>query len=220
MWTCPAGTVSAQVTFDEMGSANYPAGIAGDGLYTTAIEEGSQGYYYCWTASTAGTLTVAIDTANCVNGWTYVVNNRTAGTYGDTHWCEDETVVAYETITVSAGDIVVIMVNTYDPENMWTAPVGNVVWSLNYTAEGKAYTITLDPDGGVLNAPTTYACNQNDTYYDIFGGYYPVPTLEGYTFAGWYNEKYGFTLTEGDINNGGTYVVAESNEFIALWEEA
>ena len=110
------------------------------------------------------------------------------------------------------------MVNTYDGN--WQAPEGTVAWSLNFTEAGKSWTITLDADGGVLNAPSVYACNTGDTYADIFGGFSPPTTLEGYTFGGWYLDKYNFTLTEGDVTNGGYYAVAENCVLTALWLEA
>ena len=54
---------------------------------------------------------------------------------------------------------------------------------------------------------------------DIFGGYYPVATMEGYEFGGWYLEMYGFTLTEGDVTNGGYYAVAHDCTLVAIWNE-
>ncbi len=85
----------------------------------------------------------------------------------------------------------------------------------------RAYTITFDPDGGVMPAGTvTVLPIDNGQNYKEAAGYdYPVPTLEGYTFGGWYWEEYNFTLTEGDWN-GGNYAITWSIDVVALWEEA
>lgn len=197
---------------DTTGTWSNPAVITDDGIYTATLGANTDGYFYTYTAPVDGTVTIAMTQ---VDGWFYNVNNVTGGIYGDFHYCDDETPVMYETIAVSAGDEVQITMNTYD--GSWSAPEGEIVWSFNFTQAGKAYTITLDVDGGVLNAPTTYACNTGDTYYDIFGGYYPVPTMEGYEFGGWFLEMYGFTLTEGDVVNGGYYAVAHDCTLVAIW---
>ncbi len=84
----------------------------------------------------------------------------------------------------------------------------------------KDWTITFDPDGGEMVGPTEYGINMGDFYTDIFDGVLPQATLEGYLLVGWYCEKYNFTLTQGDLDNGGYYAVAEDNVLVALWEEA
>ena len=85
----------------------------------------------------------------------------------------------------------------------------------------KAYTITFDPDGGVMpeGALLVLPIDYMDNYKEAAGYDYPVPTLDGYKFAGWYWELYNFTLTEGDWN-GGYYAVQMSIDVVALWEEA
>ena len=85
----------------------------------------------------------------------------------------------------------------------------------------KAYTITFDPDGGVMpeGALLVLPIDYMDNYKEAAGYDYPVPTLDGYVFAGWYWELYNFTLTEGDWN-GGYYAVQMSIDVVALYEEA
>ncbi len=93
-----------------------------------------QGVYYTFTATEDGTLVITIKTES---GWTYVVNNLTAGKYGDTRWSDDEEVIYTEIIEVKAGDEIQIVVNTYDPENMWGLTVGSVDFSVAYDNGGE-----------------------------------------------------------------------------------
>ena len=112
----------------------FPAGhsenpdVLSVGENTITVAEGSQGYNYVYIAPTAGTLTITMPAdAN----WSYIVNNLTSYKYGDMQWSDSDPVVATYSITVEAGDEIQVIVNTYDPENMWTAPAG----SITFTAE-------------------------------------------------------------------------------------
>jgi len=96
------------------------------GTNTATIEANTDGYYYKWTATEAGTLTVTMPSTG---DWFYVVNNITDGTYGDFHYGD----VATEQLTVEAGDEIQIQINTYDP-NSWSTPAGTVEWTLSFTA--------------------------------------------------------------------------------------
>ncbi len=102
------------------------------GENTITLEEGSEGYYYGFTAEKAGNLTIAM---TC-DTWQYTMNNLTSGAYGSTHLSDDAEPVASETITVSAGDQVVLMVNTYTPGE-WTAPAGEVTFTAEFDALGS-----------------------------------------------------------------------------------
>ncbi|MBO5914006.1 MAG: hypothetical protein J6Q72_01535 [Clostridia bacterium] len=88
-----------------------------------------QGVYYTYTATEDGTLVITIKSES---GWTYTVNNITAGKYGDMHWSDDEELVISEILEVKAGDEIQIVVNTYDPENPWGLTVGSVEFSVAY----------------------------------------------------------------------------------------
>ena len=100
-----------------------------DGTNITATINDSypQGVYYTYYATQAGTVTIKIISES---GWTYCINNLTTYKYGDTHWFDDEEVVASETIEVSAGDEITIVINTYDPNNMWGLTPGTVEFQL------------------------------------------------------------------------------------------
>ena len=113
---------------------SYPAGtmdnpaqiVLGDN--TATIEAGnSQGYFFTYTAQEAGTLTFTISGEA---GWVYAINNLTTGKYGDQHWFDDDPVVNPEVIEVAAGDEIQIMVNTYDPADMWNNPAGTITVSV------------------------------------------------------------------------------------------
>ena len=88
-------------------------------------------------------------------------------------------------------------------------------------ASTKAWKISFDADGGKMPADveTVYGINTNENYKDATGIEYPVPTLDGYVFDGWYWETYNFTLTKGDWDTG-YFAVSMDVEFIALWSEA
>ena len=87
------------------------------------IAAGSQGYYYTWTAEEAGILTISMPESI---GWTYTINNLTAGTYGDNQWSDSDPVVNPATVEVAAGDQMQIIVNTYDPADMWNNPAAEL----------------------------------------------------------------------------------------------
>ena len=114
----------------------YPAGHANNpataflGDNTCSIEAGnSQGYYWTYTAEQTGELIVAV---KAPAGWTYVVNNLTTGQYGDTQWSDSDPVVNPATIAVNEGDEIQIIVNTYDPADMWNNPAGEITLGLAY----------------------------------------------------------------------------------------
>ena len=118
-------------------TVNYPLGSMDNpaqlemGANTFTAEEGSQGYYYTWTAEEAGTLTIEMPSDM---GWVYVINNMTTYVYGDTQWSDSDPVANPAEIEVAAGDELQIMVNTYDPENPWTAPAGELTFYAYFVA--------------------------------------------------------------------------------------
>ena len=113
-----------------VGTIDNPEAAA-EGVNTAVIEEGSDGYYYKWTATEAGTLTVTMPTTG---DWFFVVNNVTDGIYGDGHYSDSDPLVNSEEVIVEAGDEIMITVNTYDPNNWWGAPAGLIEVTLSFTA--------------------------------------------------------------------------------------
>jgi len=118
-----------------------PIALDKDGDYTADVtDKYPEGVYYQYTATEDGTVTITI---NSEAGWLYVINNVTAGKYGDMHWSDDEEVVASETIDVTAGDVIMIQVATYDPDNPWTAPIGTVDFTLDVPGESAPATVEI-----------------------------------------------------------------------------
>ncbi len=101
-----------------LGSMDNPDTLVMDYNYAN-ISAGSQGYYYTWTAEKDGILTITLPESK---DWTYTINNLTAGTYGDNQASDSDPVVNPATVEVAAGDQLQIIVNTYNPEDMWGNP--------------------------------------------------------------------------------------------------
>ena len=87
-------------------------------------------------------------------------------------------------------------------------------WSDSSTPSTPTYTITFDANGGSLSGTKTYSIKTGATYKSVIGSTMPTPTRSGYTFNGWYNEKYGYTLNLND-----TFNVTENVTFKAQWTQ-
>ena len=142
----------------------YPAGHQMNpaalalGQNSAKRETGDTEYYYTWTAIADGKLTITMD-KNAQ--WVYCLNNVTAGTFGETHWSDDETVVTSETIDVKAGDEISLTVNTYDPADMFVSPAGTVTFEAAFTwiVESIPFTTAKTPAGGSYNYEITGAAD-------------------------------------------------------------
>lgn len=222
-WNNPAGTVSVDFSFSAVGTNGNPEVITA-GSYAPELEASSQGHYYKWTATESGTVTVAMSDNN-TSGWQYSVNVEKAdGTYvyGDTHWCDDDPVVASESHDVVAGDILTIYVNTYNPSNEFNTPAGTVNWTLSFTArEGGNGDNNGDnngnegDDGGEDEPPVTETYTESDTLLEVGTKEYPL--VEGYDYTIFPFEpaeigKYTVTASNGLIgivSNNGMWVTTE-----------
>ena len=178
-WNAPAGAINVTVGFMANGSQNLPFVLEDTGAQETTINEGSQGTYYEWVATADGTVTV---TMNDEAGWQYNVNKTPvdvddyANYYsGDTHWYNDDPIVATETVEVVAGETVKVWVNTYDPANEYDAPAGTVNWTFDFAEKvegakisvsdadavvGKTFTVTID----ISNNPGIIGAKLNVNY--------------------------------------------------------
>lgn len=92
----------------------------------------------------------------------------------------------------------------------------NVVFKARWERSVRAYTITLDPNGGTMNSQTVFRIDRNEYYVDRIGEIMPNPVREGYTFGGWYNEKYDFMLS---ILPTAYHKYDESLTFTAVWKK-
>ncbi len=157
----PAGIVSVNFGFSGVGSWDNPADVK-VGSNSAPITAGSQGYYYEWTADKKGTITVSMDDDN-LNGWSYsinVVHPDYTGIYGDTHNHTDEVLVSSESVDVEVGDVVTIYVNTYNPDEPWSAPEGTVDWRFKFMESIDIDTFGLIVTGEEIDG-------QYHVYYNI-----------------------------------------------------
>lgn len=120
-----------------VGSAENPAELWPGEKNTVSLDAASQGYYYTFTAYQDGILSITMDNSN-KTGWFFCVENRTQGYSGDWHYSDADPLVTAETVAVTAGDEIWIQVNTYDPENMWEAPAGDVTFAAAFISGSGA----------------------------------------------------------------------------------
>ncbi|MBR5569740.1 MAG: hypothetical protein IKW10_02480 [Oscillospiraceae bacterium] len=134
-----------------LGSMDNPATLTlGENNATVAAD--AQGYFYTYTAEQTGTL--VLEFASSVDGWSYTVNNMTTYKYGDTQWSDSDPVVNPAEIEVTEGDEIEVIVNTYDPANMWGSPAGTVTVKASYKTEEPApeYNVVTNGYGLSLEA--------------------------------------------------------------------
>ena len=150
--TFPAAKVTLTGTFEyPLGSQMNPDKLTIGDYNTAAIEEGNMdGYLFSWTAHMDGMLEIYLyENEN----WTAQLNNLTAGIYGDMRYSDDGGDPAVG-VFVSKGDEIQLMVNTYDPENRWNNPAGEIVVGCGFSvvddvASGKSLTLKFaDPATG------------------------------------------------------------------------
>lgn len=131
-----------------LGSMENPEPMM-EGLTTATIEEGdTDGYWYSWTAEADTKVTITMES----DSWVYQVAHISGDniSYGDTQWSDSDPVLQSYEVQMLAGDVLRLMVNTYDPDNMFTNPAGEIDFSLsvvrqvNVTYQGA--TLTLEPD--------------------------------------------------------------------------
>lgn len=145
------GEFAVNFSFPAGHSENPAVAVLGNNAATVA--EGTQGYYWTYTAEKAGDLLI---TVNAQPGWTYTINNMTTYAYGDMQWSDSDPVVNPAVITVAAGDEIMIIANTYDAENPWTAPAGDISVNIAYDApEAPAVAIKFASANMTLEADLT-----------------------------------------------------------------
>ncbi len=208
MWSNPAGSVSVNASFDAIGSMNFPQEITA-GEYTAVLEAGNQGYHYTWTAAANGTVSVAM----LDESWQYNLNILRADetfVYGDTHWSDDETVVSTESHSVSAGDVVTVMVATYDPADMWNNPAGTLHWSLTFTpGEGED---PVDPPVDVPDEPVTPPTGDGKTE----GYFWSDVVLSVGDNECELDPEYMYTVYYFEPTEVGKYTFTAANGYVAL----
>ena len=201
MWTNPAGTVMVDFSLEAVGTWGNPDSNVELGQQETVLDSGNNGYYYEWTATESGTLVITVNGS----GWQYNVNASFANGsfyYGDNHYFDDENMVNVESIKVTAGDVITIMIGTYDAETPWMAPAGIVSWSMELTASEE----TGEKQDGYVE--TGIALEVGDAEYLLSDMYlYTV-----YCFEPTETGKYVFTSSNGLIalvSTNGMWVTIE-----------
>lgn len=91
------------------------------GEESCAIEAGGEGYFYTWTAEDTGVLTITMEEKT---GWSCRISNLTAKTEGEIVTSDGE--ITELTVSVTAGEELEILINTYDPDNPGKVPAGTV----------------------------------------------------------------------------------------------
>lgn len=114
-----------------LGTMDNPAtAVLGDNAAT--VEANTEGYFFTYTAEKTGTLVMTMPAGN----WQYTVNNLTTGRNGDMQDSSMDPVVNPYELPVTANDEIQIIVNTFNPDDVWHAPAGSVSFNLAYKPEG------------------------------------------------------------------------------------
>lgn len=157
------GTEDVTIAVD----SKYPVGhmenpdklVAGTNKAT--VEAGNmQGYYFIWTATENGILKVTFDEKA---DWMYTVNNMTTYEYGDTVWSDSDPAMPSTFIAVNKGDEIQVVVNTYDPEDMWNYPAGTVEFSALIITEKDVTDIVGTEDDVEFNESAEVKNNADGT---------------------------------------------------------
>ena len=120
--------------------------VAGENV--AALQEGdTDGYWFTWTAESAGVITITMPENDWMYHVDYTSNEETF--YGDIQWSDSDPVVDTWEMEVAAGDVVNVNVSTYDPENPYGAPAGELTFTMSFVQHVEVTflgaEITLNP---------------------------------------------------------------------------
>ena len=138
-----------------------------DGQNIASLEADNwNGYVYHWTAPEQGELTVTM--SNGKAGWVYVMSNLGSYIYGDIHYsCTGDS--ATETISVKAGDVIELVVNTCGAGMYEPTPAGDVYFDAYYVMEEGIESNPIEPDwmwnDAYTEAYATVTVPAGETYY-------------------------------------------------------
>lgn len=164
--------------------------------------------YRKWVVPGANNMTSAV--ANVIKVYMAITPYTVTYTDGVT----DEEIFADESYTVGEGSLTPAFTGTPEREGYtfagWDQEIADVVTQdVTYTAVWTAntYTLTLDAGEGTVDPATVTVT------YDAAIGELPVPTRDGYEFAGWTDEN-GVIVTADTV-----YMTAGDSTLTAQWEE-
>lgn len=170
---------------------------------------------YRWMAQKAGTVEIAMSDTNS-SGWKYsveVVNAEGVTTYtGETHYCNDTTVVKKEQVSVGEYESVVVWINSLDTTTGMSV-AGDVNFTMTYAASEKdpyvfnyedlyvgSNEVALDGIADVTIRPFS-GCSIDDMWNSLTGRY-KITVPAGVTLSIWeqgaYNDvtwSYDYTKT-------------------------
>lgn len=124
--SAPEGTVIFETSFVEA-----PLALELGEMMITLAPGDANGCRFVWTAKASGSFTITMPEGAA---WRYAVKNVTTGLSCGLHTSGDVPLVLTETISVTAGDVVEILVNSFDPENPMEFPGGDMVFFTEFAA--------------------------------------------------------------------------------------
>ena len=123
-----------------------------EGQNVASVSEGSwNGYTYRWFAPKAGELTITVSNGRA--GWSYSITNLNTYAQTDLHSSYDVPNVNTETITVNAGDEIMISVNSCGESYSDVTPAGDI-----------HFTASFAPIVGTEENPLQVEWNWNDAW--------------------------------------------------------
>lgn len=160
--------------------------------------------YSRWTPSVYN-ITFNTDGGNSISGITYDIEDTSVSLptpvktgYTFSHW-----IVENQDGNWTAGSTV---------NGTLASNYGNVGLKAVYTPNNYTLNLNLNAPAGAVTEP---ACEKSaiDVTFDAAVGTLPVPTLDGYTFAGWYNTATGGT----QVTASTAYTTADDSTVYATW---
>lgn len=143
------------------------------GENTALLADGNiHGCAYAWTAERDGMLTITMAEGS---NWQFLLCNETDGTEGVVYTSQDDPLIASETMEVSAGDRILLIVNSFDPEHPLHTPAAEV----RFTAVFVDPTLGMEENPIWLHQTDRITIPAGETMYCTAKADGMVLTLEG-----------------------------------------
>ncbi len=147
-----------------VGSLDNPAELVLGENTATVEADKPEGYNFAWEAAEPGTLTVTMEGSN----WQYVINNETAGFYGDLCDASQDPSTAQVTLEVAAGDRISLNVNGFDPDDVWSYPGGTITFTAAFESAMGTQTNPILNYGQFPIVTDTIPAG-GSLYYQVYG---------------------------------------------------
>ena len=181
--------------------------VVTSGEHTAELAAGNQGYYYSYIAEGNGTVNVTVSAADAEGNALATVmgiSNLTAYIYND------QTEAGTDSIAVSTGDELQIMVTTYNAEDMWNAPAGTVTTTIEFV-EAEVGPIVIESlpyeatHSGVYEQAYTYTATEAGYLYVASTGWVEMNVAGTMNYAEGYGDGYVLAMNAGDVANINLY---------------